>query len=283
MANLRTDYKDDILNTSVNTRRKFNMVNNSDGTVSFEDATIYTQVGDSFGAFDINETNRQIEELKKSVSDGKTIVADAITAKGVETATDADFATMAANVLSISTGNMTQLAKALQYSGLGITEDSTWDEIYTKLAAAYPEILVLWDGVTNLLEPLIYYSGQTESEDYRVVSDWCIYTYNNLNSYRCTYTVHKDISLFNKITFTFDRNNVNDFDVGEIYIGVGKNQNTPDVFYKLENGSNMYGTVELDISELSGNYYIGIFTYMPEDKGRRVGVTTSIKNITLTV
>lgn len=280
MANLRTDYKDDILNTSVNTRRKFNMVNNSDGTVSFEDATIYTQVGDSFGAFDINETNRQIEELKKSVSDGKTIVADAITAKGVETATDADFATMAANVLSISTGDMTQLAEALQYSGLGITEDSTWDDICSALAEAFPEQLILWDGTTNLLEPLIYATGDTSRCS--VVSDWCIYVYNYLNAFRYTYTVYKDISLFNKITFTYDRNNINIFMDGKIYIGVGKNQNTPDVYYQLADGGNMNGTVELDISELSGSYYIGLFVYMPEDKGRKEGVTTSITNITLT-
>ena len=47
-------YQDDILDTSVNTRRKYNMIQNADGTVSFEDATVYSQVGDTFGAADIN-------------------------------------------------------------------------------------------------------------------------------------------------------------------------------------------------------------------------------------
>lgn len=47
-------YKDDILDTSVNTRRKYNMIQNADGTVSFEDATVYSQVGDTFGAADVN-------------------------------------------------------------------------------------------------------------------------------------------------------------------------------------------------------------------------------------
>ncbi len=42
-------------------------------------------------------------ELKKSVSDGKTLVANAITAKGVATAVDAAFATMAANIANIKT------------------------------------------------------------------------------------------------------------------------------------------------------------------------------------
>lgn len=48
-------YKDDILDTSVNTRRKYNMIENADGTVSLEDATTYLQVGDDFGAADVNE------------------------------------------------------------------------------------------------------------------------------------------------------------------------------------------------------------------------------------
>ena len=39
-----------------------------------------------------------LEALKKSVSDGKSAVAGAITAKGVETAADAEFATMAENI-----------------------------------------------------------------------------------------------------------------------------------------------------------------------------------------
>ena len=47
-----------------------------------------------------DETNK----LKKSVSDGKTLVATAITDKGVETAADATFAVMAENIGQIETG-----------------------------------------------------------------------------------------------------------------------------------------------------------------------------------
>lgn len=43
-------------------------------------------------------------ELKNSVGNGKTLVANAITAKGVSTATDATFETMAANVAKIEAG-----------------------------------------------------------------------------------------------------------------------------------------------------------------------------------
>ena len=75
MAALRTDYKDDLLDTSVNTQRKYNMVTNADGTVSFVDATAYTQNGDSFGAADINaindKINNSINGIELRIVDGK--------------------------------------------------------------------------------------------------------------------------------------------------------------------------------------------------------------------
>ena len=53
-----------------------------------------------------------LNTLKKSVSDGKSTVANAITAKGVTTATDATFATMAGNISKITTGVDTSDATA---------------------------------------------------------------------------------------------------------------------------------------------------------------------------
>lgn len=63
MADLRTDYKDDVLDTTANTQRKYQMTTNEDGTVSFTDVTEYTQVGDSFGAADVNAMNEAVVEL----------------------------------------------------------------------------------------------------------------------------------------------------------------------------------------------------------------------------
>ena len=66
MANLKTDYKDDILDSTQNTRRKFRMITNDDGTFSFEDVTDYLQYGDSFGALDLNAiTNAIMNECLK--------------------------------------------------------------------------------------------------------------------------------------------------------------------------------------------------------------------------
>lgn len=67
MADLKTDYKDDVLDTSVNEKRKYNLIQNEDGTVSLEDATVYSQAGDTFGAADVNETNKTVNALNKSL------------------------------------------------------------------------------------------------------------------------------------------------------------------------------------------------------------------------
>ncbi len=50
-----------------------------------------------------SEVSEEINALKKSVSDGKKAVADALTGQGVTTATDAPFATMAENVETVGT------------------------------------------------------------------------------------------------------------------------------------------------------------------------------------
>ena len=59
---LSTDFKDDIL-ASQNSKRKYTQVNNSDGTVSFQDSTAYSQVGSSYGAKEINEEREAINNI----------------------------------------------------------------------------------------------------------------------------------------------------------------------------------------------------------------------------
>ena len=49
----------------------------------------------------VGETNQRIDDCFQSVSDGKALVASAITGKGITTASDATFETMAANIGSI--------------------------------------------------------------------------------------------------------------------------------------------------------------------------------------
>lgn len=69
MADLKTSYTDDVLDTSKNTKRKYNIIQNEDGTVSFEDVTEYLQIGDVFSGGDLNKTNAAINNNTKNISE----------------------------------------------------------------------------------------------------------------------------------------------------------------------------------------------------------------------
>ena len=60
---LRTDYKNDILDASMTSRRRYKIINNEDSTVSFVDQTVYTQKGDFLDADDLNSMNETINTL----------------------------------------------------------------------------------------------------------------------------------------------------------------------------------------------------------------------------
>lgn len=104
---LKTDFVDALFE-----QKKIRLNENGDGTVTPVDETEYTRQGDKFGAKEINATNEAVNglsedmvDLKKSVSDGKTQVAAAITAKRVPTAATATFREMAANIGKIVLGS----------------------------------------------------------------------------------------------------------------------------------------------------------------------------------
>ena len=114
---MKTDWKDDIF-----TRRKLRLEQNSDGTVTPVDETVYTQQGDAFGAKELNEIGEEINEVKKSVSDGKALVAAAITAKRVATAATDTFAQFKANIDKIRLGSGNAL-KSHVLAGKTFTND----------------------------------------------------------------------------------------------------------------------------------------------------------------
>ena len=59
---LPTNFVDDILAPSMGGKRRFNLIQNDDGTYSLEDVTDYTQTGSDFGAGQINATNQAVNE-----------------------------------------------------------------------------------------------------------------------------------------------------------------------------------------------------------------------------
>mgnify|MGYP003304172697 CR=1 FL=1 len=112
---LKTDYKDDILDTSVNTKRKYRQIDNEDGTFSLEDETEYTQEGDSFGATDINKTNEAVNKLTNFL-----------------------------------TGTLTAGETSLTISDSSITEDSIID-IYTNVFGVNPTEVTVVNGSITLV------------------------------------------------------------------------------------------------------------------------------------
>lgn len=59
----KTDYKNDKLLMASNTRRKYRVIENEDGTVSFEDVTAYEVKGNHFGADEVNAIHAGLNEL----------------------------------------------------------------------------------------------------------------------------------------------------------------------------------------------------------------------------
>lgn len=75
---LPVDFQDDILNVSMNGKRKYNLIPNGDGTYSLEDVSTYDQVGSSYGAGQINALNQAVNESAdagKIIDDIETIGA----------------------------------------------------------------------------------------------------------------------------------------------------------------------------------------------------------------
>lgn len=113
-------YVDDSNTTKLD---KTSVVNNnltSEAGYALDARQANPNVDGSLGA-KIKAVNETVDTLKKSVSDGKTKVANAITDKGVETATDATFDVMAENISKIETGGGELHGATLAVS----TEEST--------------------------------------------------------------------------------------------------------------------------------------------------------------
>lgn len=65
---LPVNFQDDIIDTSVTDKRRYNFIENSDGTKSLEDVTTYFQIGTDYGAKEINAQNQAINDLIDSNS-----------------------------------------------------------------------------------------------------------------------------------------------------------------------------------------------------------------------
>lgn len=73
MSNLKTNYKDAELSPSMNGKRQYELQYNEAGYTNLVDKTAYTEVGDTFGADDINATNSAVNELNQNLTDYSTL------------------------------------------------------------------------------------------------------------------------------------------------------------------------------------------------------------------
>ena len=110
MADLKTNYVDDVLDSDKNQLRKYQMIHNDDGTVSFVDVTTYSQVGDNFSAIDINSTNIKVNEnssgISKNKSDISSILYDSGKCKTLFNSGDSTSATEWTDVSVFETGEL---------------------------------------------------------------------------------------------------------------------------------------------------------------------------------
>lgn len=120
----RKEYR--IWNVADKVWHRLNILTNAKSVDAADGKNLQTKVGAIDGiTSDVNGESERIaasikcvNELKKSVSDGKSTVASAITAKGVSTAADATFATMATNILNIQTSKTYPVS--VQFDGANI-------------------------------------------------------------------------------------------------------------------------------------------------------------------
>ena len=72
---LPTNYKDDVLGDSMDGKRRYRVIENSDGTISLEDVTEYGQTGSDFGAFDINQINEEVNKMLPKTGEASNTTA----------------------------------------------------------------------------------------------------------------------------------------------------------------------------------------------------------------
>ena len=185
---VKTNYKDDIINTTVSEKRRYNLIQNSDGTVSLEDVTEYVQIGDTYGAEQINAENQAINSLIDGTSnidntaDSVKRVSYADSAGSATRADNATYATSSGSAASATTANSAVYAttagsaetagssdndfillnqgtlsfnnKTCNIANTKITEDSLADVYFTSDTILYAERAVIsvetYDGGVRL-------------------------------------------------------------------------------------------------------------------------------------
>ncbi len=154
-ANLPVNFKDDILKENMNGKRRFKMIQNTDGTVSFEDVTDYKQVGSTFGAAQINATN----EAVNNAADASKIMDDLETIKA-NTQSGYIAGALAVKALSSNLRKITKLNKSVGVTSAGVTSANIKITEYTN----YKNITI--DNIFVQFTRLASYPGTNQNMTY---------------------------------------------------------------------------------------------------------------------
>ena len=237
----------------------------------------------------LNTLSNEIETVKKSASDGKSAIASAITAQGVPTNADATYSTMAVSIGTVgtnkynagkldgNTADKTALYQALQYSGL-VTVDMTYAEMCEALATAYPQYFALYkDGVNKA--NFVSYAGSAGGGAYAntdagyanlaiTFGENINAVYSNMNGSTHVSSIMSklvDLTSYKKLKFNFSATGSNeDTAIRDISVFITDTLKTDMVatakynILSANTQTSNSGEGVIDISNLSGNYYIGI-------------------------
>lgn len=116
IGKLPVDYVQDVIDTTVTDKRRYKMITNTDGTMSLDDVTTYVLEGTEFGADDINQTNRTVNDVIdeiEGIENGTITVEKASCAGSAERADNATNATNATNAENAANATSAETAKKL--------------------------------------------------------------------------------------------------------------------------------------------------------------------------
>lgn len=259
---LQTNYKDDILNTSVEGMRRYQMIYNSDNTVSFKDVTPYDQTGSDFGAGDINLTNQAVNQS----ADAGKIIDDPDTA---EATTEEGYiaGVQLFNHVTDSLGDISSFTNE-EYSSLGAFLQYCIDNGY--LPNVNIQTYYLYNnGVVNtdIIDSLINYGvAGTNGTTTQNANNISISAVGKSGSARRqgVYTPLINLTSAQKVTCTFTKSS------GTTMYLVALTE-LADEGTDITNAVNVAtstatsGVIELDVSKLKGNYYIYAMLQTPQD------------------
>lgn len=158
---LRTDYKNDVLNTAINAERQFEEVTNPNGTKSYRDVTDYSQVGDNFDADLVNTQNAEINAKAPIESPNFTGNPTAPTkAQSVEDDSLATTAFVKAALTNAIDPNLRTSGKAADAQATGNKLNSIQESVPTvdttlKTSGAAADAKVTGDSVRSILNALV--------------------------------------------------------------------------------------------------------------------------------